>query len=277
MNAGTLFLEQWGASIRWHRTRPGGEITNNKPLVCLPALSMPSKESFADTVTDPALKKTDALLIDYLGSGTSDHPKAFPWTLEAHADAVAAVMDHLGCGPCPVFGHSMGGSVAIALALRRPDLVSQLIIAEGNLTPGGGAVTRRIAAIPQAEFLQTGIQTLLASLNAAGTEGNVFVSFAAKAWAIASPAGLHGNALALVGLPDDFATRFLALNIPRTFVYGALTYPGTTGKITPDQPDPDLLRAHGITIEIVPEVGHALQLANPIAVAQIIASTLEQA
>ena len=32
--------------------------------------------------------------------------------------------------------HSMGGSVAIMLASRRPDLVSRLVVAEANLDPG---------------------------------------------------------------------------------------------------------------------------------------------
>jgi pimeloyl-ACP methyl ester carboxylesterase len=272
MTEGSLHLAPWNATIRWHRPKPN--TGTGRPLICLPALSMPAKESFEATVTDPSLVDFDPILIDYLGSGKSDHPADFPWTVEAHADNAAAVMDHLGCGPCPVLGHSMGGSVAIALALRRPDLVSRLIIGEGNLTPGGGAATRRIAAFSREDFVRDGLASILASLRAAGTEGDIFVNFVAKAWSYASAEGLHGNSVALVTLRTDFAAEFLDLDIPRTFIYGAETYPGNTGVITPDQPDPDLLRRHNVDIAIVAGVGHALQLAQPQAFARALAAAL---
>src|SRR5262249_60552665 len=47
--------------------------------------------------------------------------------VEAYADAVADVMVALECRPV-VVGHSLGGSVAIALAARRPDLVHGLVL-----------------------------------------------------------------------------------------------------------------------------------------------------
>ncbi|MDT0318367.1 alpha/beta fold hydrolase [Streptomyces millisiae] len=47
------------------------------------------------------------------------------------ADAAAFLTDHLGAGPLPVLGHSMGGSVAYRLAAHHPDLVSRLVVIEG--------------------------------------------------------------------------------------------------------------------------------------------------
>lgn len=55
---------------------------------------------------------------------------------EAMADVVADVMERLGTGPAIVFGVSMGGDVALNLALRRPDLVAGLVlVAPGGLVP----------------------------------------------------------------------------------------------------------------------------------------------
>lgn len=52
------------------------------------------------------------------------------------ADFVARVAVRLGCAPCVVVGVSMGGDVALNLALRHPDLVAALIlVAPGGLTP----------------------------------------------------------------------------------------------------------------------------------------------
>jgi pimeloyl-ACP methyl ester carboxylesterase len=83
-------------------------------------------------------------------------PDAFGYTLEDHAQSVARVLDHVSLKGSAVFGHSMGGSVAITLAALRPDLVSRLIIAEGNLDPGGGFVSTGIAEQTERGFETTG-------------------------------------------------------------------------------------------------------------------------
>ena len=87
--------------------------------------------------------------------------------------------------------------------------------------------------------------------------------FLSEAWGFADPYALHANARALVDLPDEFAKRFLALEIPRVFIYGQETYPPNSGKVTNDAPDPDLLKAAGIDVRVVPNAGHNLMLGNP--------------
>lgn len=48
-------------------------------------------------------------------------------TVELLADQVAAVIEDLGRGPADVVGHSLGATVAAALAARRPELVRRLV------------------------------------------------------------------------------------------------------------------------------------------------------
>lgn len=50
----------------------------------------------------------------------------------------------------------MGGAVAITLASERPDLVSALVVAEANLDPGGGSLSRSIAAQSEADYVAEG-------------------------------------------------------------------------------------------------------------------------
>lgn len=50
-------------------------------------------------------------------------------TSEASAGDVAAVLASLGAGPVDVLGFSAGGSTALELAMRHPDLVGRLIVA----------------------------------------------------------------------------------------------------------------------------------------------------
>jgi pimeloyl-ACP methyl ester carboxylesterase len=63
-----------------------------------------------------------------------DHGRS-PWSAElsypAMAKAVAATLAHLGPGDaCAVVGHSMGGKVAMALALLHPELVERLCVVD---------------------------------------------------------------------------------------------------------------------------------------------------
>ena len=64
--------------------------------------------------------------------------------MEDHAETVACILEHENITSAIVVGHSMGGTVAIMLAISRPDLVSKLIVGEGNLVPGGGAGTSKM-------------------------------------------------------------------------------------------------------------------------------------
>jgi len=55
------------------------------------------------------------------------------FTVERHAEDLAAFIDRRRLGAIHVAGHSRGGCVALALALRRPELVRTLVLAD----PGG--------------------------------------------------------------------------------------------------------------------------------------------
>jgi pimeloyl-ACP methyl ester carboxylesterase len=58
------------------------------------------------------------------GHGGSSALPAAP-SLNAYADRIALLLD----GPTAVVGHSLGGAITLRLAIRRPDLVSALVLA----------------------------------------------------------------------------------------------------------------------------------------------------
>jgi lipase len=63
---------------------------------------------------------------DLLGHGRSSW--AAPWTFDANAAALAALVEADADGPVLVVGHSLGGALALHLAAARPDLVAALVL-----------------------------------------------------------------------------------------------------------------------------------------------------
>lgn len=68
------------------------------------------------------------ICFDNRGAGRTDKPDA-PYTIEMMAEDAAGLMRALGVAGANVLGISMGGRIAIALALSHPDLVRSLILA----------------------------------------------------------------------------------------------------------------------------------------------------
>ena len=79
----------------------------------------------------PLLARTRRVVIPELpGHGLSTPLPAVP-NLAVFADRLAAVAEREGLLPAAFVGHSLGGVVALRLALRRPDAVSALVLAAG--------------------------------------------------------------------------------------------------------------------------------------------------
>jgi 3-oxoadipate enol-lactonase len=74
------------------------------------------------------------LSFDNRGTGLSAKPPG-PYTIEELADDAASVLDMRGLERADVYGHSMGGFIALTLALRRPELVRSLVLVATG--PGG--------------------------------------------------------------------------------------------------------------------------------------------
>jgi 3-oxoadipate enol-lactonase len=72
-------------------------------------------------------QKFKILAFDNRGAGFSDKPN-IPYTIEMMADDTAALMSSTGIEQANVLGTSLGGRIAMALALRHPNRVTKLVL-----------------------------------------------------------------------------------------------------------------------------------------------------
>lgn len=265
----SLLIDEFGAVIRYH------EVAGDGPtIVYLAAVAFPSLPTFLPVATDPSLRSHHALFVDYFGVGHSEHPTDFDHSLLNHAKTVACVLDHEGLRDCIVVGHSMGGTVGIYLAIQRPELVSHLVVCEGNIATGGGVGTRYFTSVSEGEFVSTFFPQFLARSREAGKDGDDYAYWRGGAWDNADYAGIYRQCAALVNLDPEFKQAFLSLPTKRTFVYGEEDLPEKTGEIKADAPDPDELKAHGVSVAVVPGVGHSMMIPNPSGFAEVLDAAL---
>lgn len=74
------------------------------------------------------LESLEALAVDLPGFGDAADAGRAGQTVEDMAQALAGAMREAGGGPYRVAAHSMGGKVALRLAARHPELVSELVL-----------------------------------------------------------------------------------------------------------------------------------------------------
>jgi pimeloyl-ACP methyl ester carboxylesterase len=241
-----------GSCIRWTET-PGAEPAR----VYVHGLGSISAVYHAHIAARPELAGRRSLFVDLPGHGVSDRPERFGYTLEDHADALAVALDAAQLTGVELIAHSMGGSVALVLAHRRPELVSRLVLTEANLdaSPPATAGSSRIDAYEEDDFV-------------AGAHARVLEKVG-PLWAatmrLADPRALHRSAAGLRRGSVPMMREILeGLPIDRVYLQGELSGE-LEGRST--------LEATGVRVVTVPGAGHNVMLDNPDAFVAVIAGS----
>ncbi len=251
----TFYLKARDAHMFYH------DLPGKTPaLVMLHGLGSSSSSWYPRASHHPRLRDHRSILVDLLGYGYSDRPQSYDYSMESQAGNVALLLDHLGLGRCVVIGHSMGGSIAILLADARPDLVSHLIVAEGNLDPGPGFVSGRIVSVSEQIFTTSKYYEFCQQMRDAG-----YHDYAGTVRA-SDPVCLYRSAASLIAdRSPTYRERFYRLSLPRTFIFGEQTLP---------DPNEQMLREQGIDVRVVPRAGHDMMGDNPDGFAHAIADSI---
>jgi 2-hydroxymuconate-semialdehyde hydrolase len=125
-----------GISTNYH------DYGEGEPVVLLHG-SGPGVSAWANwRLTLPELaKEFRALAPDVVGFGYTDRPDGFKYGLDAWVDHIIGFIEAVNVGRVSLLGNSMGGALALALTIRRPDLINKVAMMGSvgvpfQITPG---------------------------------------------------------------------------------------------------------------------------------------------
>jgi pimeloyl-ACP methyl ester carboxylesterase len=121
------------------------------PILLICGTGQPADLWFAQ-VSDLSAAGHTVITFDNLGCGRSGAPPA-PYLVADMAADTAALIEHLGLGPCDVIGYSLGGYIAQELAVTRASLVRRLVLLGAAGLAPAYAVARARAAVDLARAL----------------------------------------------------------------------------------------------------------------------------
>jgi pimeloyl-ACP methyl ester carboxylesterase len=217
------------------------------------------------------------IALDLPGFGGSDAPPG-GFDLDSASDRLAAALRALEGSPAVVCGHSMGGPLAVRLAVRHPDAVSRLVlVGPSGLAPSPAWQHRVFRALPLYRLLQRAPFTWerwLVSLTP--------VRRAGLAPLVDSPANLDPAVVerllegirsarelpagATASLATGFEQEARLVQAPIAAIWG------DRDRIVPPSDAGELLRAvPSATIHILPACGHMPMIERPEAFAALLA------
>ena len=153
---------------------------------------------------------------------------------------------------CHLYGHSMGGSIAIEVAERLGKRIGKLVVSEPNFYAGGGVYSRLLVERPEAEFISQVYDEMLADHTSPwkGSAQN------------AAPWAMRRGAKSLIdGASPPWMETFLNLSCSRSLIFGEQSLPDR---------DFEYVSHQGISVATVPQAGHSMSWENPSAFAVVL-------
>ena len=122
------YLSRDGIRLHWRADGP----QDAPAVLCLNSLGTDLRLWDAVTARLPDMR---VIRMDTRGHGASDAPPG-PYALETLMADAGALIDHLGLARVSVMGVSLGGMMAQALALARPDQVERVVLSNTAMRMG---------------------------------------------------------------------------------------------------------------------------------------------
>lgn len=260
-----FLVKEADAYMRYRDFAAGTEEnpTENAPaIIFIHGLGCAGSFDYPMLVTSRKLSGYRRIVVDLLGAGYSDKPEDFPYTVTAHAAYLKDFADEIGLDKFIIYGHSLGGAVAIELAALCPERVTHLMLNEPNLDPTGeGAFSYEISCYSREDFAREGFGAIIAERR---KTGNRLWTATLSNWL---PEAAHGiSTHAVRGGTPSWRETLYGLPMAKSLILGENTIFDT---------DYSELPQRGIKTVTVAGVDHFMAWEDPEAVAAVIAELLE--
>lgn len=249
----SFYSQYAGCTVRWQDLPGDGD-----PVVFIHGLGCASSYEYPRVVCDPQFGARRAILIDLPGSGYSDKPEHFSYRTCDQAQMAVELLEHLNLNGFWLYGHSMGGSIAIEIATLIQDRIRGLIVSEPNFHAGGGMFSRGIAAQDETDFIDSGYAAMLAA-ETSPWAGCLRSNAPYAVW--------RGASSLVAGVQADWSAQFLALKCPVTLLFGELSLPDAQA---------EEMQENGVKTIVIPNAGHSMSWENPAALAGAISSCIAE-
>lgn len=240
-----FYIKKANGMLRYHDF-PGEEI----PILFIHGLGCAGSFDYPQVASQEALRNHRCILVDLLGSGYSDKPDEFSYTVNEHAEYLAEFVTSIGLESFVLFGHSLGGAVALSLVTKCRERIDRIILSEANLDKSSiGSTSKFIADFNMNDFLENEFSKLVQNSR---MSGNHLWAAALSSWS--SKAAYLISKSAATGEEPSWRDTLYSLDCPKTFIFGEYSLPDS---------DVEILSAHHIHIEIVKNAGHSMAWENP--------------
>lgn len=219
------------------------------PVLFIHGLGCAGSFDYVDVAFQKVLSEHRKIVVDLLGAGYSDKPRNFIYSVQAHAKYLNEFIEDIGLKRVIIYGHSLGGAIAIELCNLCGDRVEKLILNEPNLEPSKKGDSSWEIAQLNSENLES---EMLRKIEEYENEGNTMWTSTLKNWL--PKAAYEISQDAVYGGEPSWKTTLFGLDCPKCFIFGERTLPDK---------DYDELKCRNEDIKIVENAGHSMAWENP--------------
>jgi 3-oxoadipate enol-lactonase len=270
-NGVRLAYELFGESQKIERAHPFDQARSAQnqpfpPIVLLNGIAMSISHWKPMIAELPA--GTPCVCHDFRGQTLSDKP-AGPYSLEIHADDLAALLDGLGIARGHIVGTSYGSEVAMEFAIKYPERCASLMVIDGvselDAVLEGAAISWMESAKVDPRVFYKTMQPWTYS-SAFISENREMLSAREDGVAALPKAWFNGFVeLCKAFLSIDLTSRLQSIKCPTTVIVGEndILKPRHFSEII-------ARNIHGATMQIIPGAGHAVVIEQPAKIAEAI-------
>ena len=226
------------------------------PILFIHGLGCAGSFDYPEVAAQADLIEHRRILIDLIGSGFSDKPDNYLYTVKEHANYLYNFVQDLGLNKFIIFAHSLGGPIALELADKCRDNIETIILSEANLDKSSeGASSYEFGTCNEEDFINSMFDEVV-------NENSIENSMWSATLSVCSSTAISRiSKSAVAGGDPSWREILYSLQCKRTFIFGE--------KSLPDD-DKIQLERQMINIEIVKSAGHSMAWENPKGLAEAI-------